>query len=889
MPGRQKRSLRDVVDLTGDYESQLPAKRHSPAQATSSTGLGGSSVYDSSPSGTQVSRHAISSSQPMSSSQTAAYENEVLDLTQDDDGPVREPYGTFDTKIVGIQYYRGEASPGEVVLCRREPENQYDRNAIRMDNVMYQQIGHLPRKIVEKVAPYVDSGDIVLEASLSGYKGAYDCPVKLAFYGPSNPRDRTRIENSLKADKLVKATELKHTKKEAEAQRTTMSLKAGGSTHGFGTKGFDEPEISLEDILKHSQSVDLSNGADAIKTFAMDEKYLSEMPRCEQPAALTATLLPYQLQENPVLPTKELGNIVQLWKQDSRGYYWNAATDYVNTSPPQLFSGGILADDMGLGKTLQIISLILTGGSGTTLIVAPVSVMSNWKQQIERHVKPECAPSVFIYHGDKKMTAKGLMEYDVVITSYGKLAREKDAKVPQVLLSSSVEWRRVVLDEGHIIRNAKTKVGLAACDIKARSRWVLTGTPIINSVKDLQSLIKFLHITGGIEQPEIYNTKVTRKLAAGDSSAEAVLQALMQDICLRRKKDMKFVDLKLPPKKEYLHHVTFHPEEKRRYDILLDEARGALAEYQTKVAEQKGKFQGVLERLLRLRQTCNHWTLCKNRINELMKLFEGQDVVPLDEKNTALLREALRLYVENQEDCAICYDIPTGPVITNCKHVFCRACITKAIQIQHKCPMCRNVLSEDCLLEPAAETDFDENFDITTQSSKTEAMMQIVRATLNNPGSKVVIFSQWTSFLNIVQNQLDSSGIKYSRVDGSMNTEKRDRAIRALDTDADTRILLASLAVCSVGLNLVSADTVILSDSWWAPAIEDQAIDRVHRLGQTRETTVWRLIVEGSVEERVLDIQKQKRQLVTKAFQEKEKKVKAAKETRMADIAKLLS
>lgn len=196
-----------------------------------------------------------------------------------------------------------------------------------------------------------------------------------------------------------------------------------------------------------------------------------------------------------------------------------------------------------------------------------------------------------------------------------------------------------------------------------------------------------------------------------------------------------------------------------------------------------------------------------------MKLFEGQDVVPLDEKNTALLREALRLYVENQEDCAICYDVPTGPVITNCKHVFCRACITKAIQIQHKCPMCRNVLSEDCILEPAPETDFDENFDISTQSSKTEAMMQIVRATLNNPGSKVVIFSQWTSFLNIVQNQLDSSGIKYSRVDGSMNTEKRDRAIRALDTDAETRILLASLAVCSVGLNLVSADTVILSDS----------------------------------------------------------------------------
>lgn len=182
--------------------------------------------------------------------------------------------------------------------------------------------------------------------------------------------------------------------------------------------------------------------------------------------------------ENPVLPTKEAGNLVQLWKQDNRGYYWNAATDFVSTSAPELFSGGILADDMGLGKTLQIISLILTGGPGTTLIVAPVSVMSNWRHQIERHVKPECAPSVFIYHGDKKMTAKELMKYDVVITSYGKLARERDSNVPQVLLAQNIQWRRVVLDEGHVIRNARTKVALAACALNAKSRWVLTGTPM---------------------------------------------------------------------------------------------------------------------------------------------------------------------------------------------------------------------------------------------------------------------------------------------------------------------------------------------------------------------------------------------------------------------------
>lgn len=205
--------------------------------------------------------------------------------------------------------------------------------------------------------------------------------------------------------------------------------------------------------------------------------------------------------------------------------------------------------------------------------------------------------------------------------------------------------------------------------------------------------------------------------------------------------------------------------------------------------------------------------LCKDRIDELMKTLEGQDVVPFNEENTKLLRQALRLYIENQEDCAICYEVPTGPVITNCKHVFCRACITRAVEIQHKCPLCRNELTQECFLEPAPETTFDEKFDTTTQSSKTQAAMQIIQATLSNPGSKIVIFSQWTSFLNIVQNELDSAKIQYCRVDGSMNADKRDRAIRALDTDPETRIMLASLAVCSVGLNLVSADTVILLDS----------------------------------------------------------------------------
>ena len=121
-----------------------------------------------------------------------------------------------------------------------------------------------------------------------------------------------------------------------------------------------------------------------------------------------------------------------------------------------------------------------------------------------------------------------------------------------------------------------------------------------------------------------------------------------------------------------------------------------------------------------------------------------------------------------------------------------------------------------------------------------------------------------------------------------MTATRRDAALSSLESDPQCTIMLASLAVCSVGLNLVAANQVILADSWWAPAIEDQAIDRVHRLGQKKKTTVFRLVMEGSIEERVLEIQGEKRKLMMAAFQETSGKRQGGKTARLADIEKLL-
>lgn len=263
----------------------------------------------------------------------------------------------------------------------------------------------------------------------------------------------------------------------------------------------------------------------------------------------------------------------------------------------------------------------------------------------------------------------------------------------------------------------------------------------------------------------------------------------------------------------------------------------------------------------------------------------------LNKENCKALQVLLQLCIDSRDECSICLEELNNPVITACKHIFCRECIERTIGLQHKCPMCRGQLADNqCLVEPAIEekTMEDEDIDIETKSSKTEALMSILTAGRRDPESKVVIFSQWTSFLNIIQHQLNEAGFKYTRIDGTMSAQVRDAAVTALESDPDTKILLASLSVCSVGLNLVAADTVILADSWWAPAIEDQAVDRVHRLGQTRPCKVWRLVMEDSIEERVLEIQVEKRKLVSKAFQEKAKGGKE-KTTRLGDIQKLLA
>ncbi|KAF2034663.1 hypothetical protein EK21DRAFT_85239 [Setomelanomma holmii] len=864
-------------------------------------------------------------------------------------------FGNMYSKIVGCRFYTGYATVGEMVIARREPHNQYDRNAIQVLNVQGAQIGHIPKTVAAKLAKYLDNRSLLVEAQITGEKGYYECPIKLKLYGTDEPVERENLISQMRADRLPVGHATDRKRKDAAAAKekeklakqaakdvkkkggtvvgvagqsyeNAMSDFAAGSSQGFG------PGPSLEDIVGGSERYNPRNVEQVVEEFGVKEQDLAAMPQATQPKALLTELYPFQLQglhwmlekESPKLPAAGTKDVVQLWQPHPRvaNAYTNLATNF-SVKDPALASGGILADDMGLGKTIQIISLIMADrelgreapdACHATLILAPVSVMSNWSTQMKKHIKPEHELRVMFWHGTRKqsITPKSIENYDVVISTYDSVSSEwysqKSTNLPRQSGIYSVKWRRIILDEGHSIRNPKAKRTIAVSNLMAQSRWALTGTPIINNLKDLYSLVRFLRLSGGLDRLDIFHGAIMRPVLQGDLQGNRALQLLMSGICLRRKKEMSFIDLRLPELSEYVHKIQLHSHEQEKYDALEAQAKGTLDIYRKNIGGQKGMdtYRHLLEVLLRMRQLCNHWRLVgEERLDSIMKQLEAEGMVDLTEENKAALQAMLQLLIDSQEDCPICLDNFKDPVITKCAHSFCTRCIERVIEGQKKCPMCRAELESlaTTTVKPAEETSAkvdplpptqDELADRASleknTSSKVEALLDILKATAQDTSNKTIVFSQWTSFLDLLQPQLQSHNLKFTRIDGSMTATQRDAALEALDNDDSVTIMLASLSVCSVGLNLVAANHVIMADSWWAPAIEDQAVDRVHRLGQKRETKVFRLVVEDSVEERVLGIQEEKRRLMGLAFAEKEagKRKKRAAGAGVQDLMRLL-
>lgn len=667
--------------------------------------------------------------------------------------------------------------------------------------------------------------------------------------------------------------------------------------------------------------------------------------------------------------------------------------------------GGILADEMGLGKTIEMLSLVHshrnvppsqnTGNltrlptSGvvpapyTTLVVAPTSLLAQWENEAVK-ASNDGSMKVLMYYGNEKaVNLRELCSTDnaaapnVVVTSYGVVLAEHRTQQAMSAGASwtpgnlfSVDFFRVILDEAHIIKNRRSKTARACYDINATHRWVLTGTPIVNRLEDLFSLVRFLKVEPW-NNFSFWKTFITTPFESKEFvRALSVVQTVLEPLVLRRTKTMKTPEgeplVPLPKRTVQIEEVDLIEQEREIYNHIFTRAKQTFNS-NVEAGTLLKSYSTIFAQLLRLRQTCCHPILTRNKAivadeedaaaaadqaNELKDDMDLQELIsrftattqnansnePQDPSMTFTAHALRQIQTESSGECPICSEEPMiDPAVTSCWHSACKKCLEDYIQhqtdkgVQPRCFSCRASLTAQDIFEvirhspnstpaePAEPTSSIDSNDLygssqpTTRislrrinplspSAHTSAKIHALLSHLSRvpSGTKSVVFSQFTSFLDLIAPQLSKAGISHVRLDGTMPQKARAEVLaqfsksdtftqeeldQAESTPTSTTpaprtpgmpnpptapnnnrggspsspsVLLISLRAGGVGLNLTAASNVFMMDPWWSFAIEAQAIDRVHRMGQLRDVNVIRFIVKDSIEGRMLKIQERK-------------------------------
>ena len=637
-----------------------------------------------------------------------------------------------------------------------------------------------------------------------------------------------------------------------------------------------------------------------------------------------------------------------LWRKRIRSNgntaWYNVITgDQSHTELPPVL-GGILADTMGLGKTLSILSLVcstlqeaaewadiapidtdvdstIAGVTAltnvkATLLVCPLSVISNWETQIATHVQPDTL-KVYVYHGpNRNSDPEFLSDFDVIISTYSTATADTSSRFKKKRQSPflSLKFFRIVLDEAHVIREQSTLMSQAICRVAATRRWALTGTPIQNRLDDLGALIKFLRVQP-FDNYGVFSNAFIRPFKGGDPQALPHLRLLVDTLTLRRLKDK----IDLPQRTETLVELEFSDDEQRLYTWFAKDASNRLQAMNSGKGAVQSKMLGkayhhILRIILCLRLISAHG---RELINEDdLKLIEGNSLsnaidVDADEKPALNSRQAYEMYSlfseTTTDTCGNCRQRLTLDETTDettddekdavfgtmlpCFHLICNDChasVEKKIRTTAKdgtseCPFCEEVISLSFFeLTLQGKEDAEEAREkarrdpkkakmmgrYTGPHTKTIALLEQLHQSRSEsqskpdePPIKSVIFSGWTTHLDLIQIALEEAKFKFVRIDGKMNLKQRRDSISTFDNDPETTVILISIMAGGLGLNLCVANRVYVMEPQHNPAAEEQAVDRVHRLGQKRDVVITRFIMKNSIEEYMLKKQEAKKDL----------------------------
>lgn len=553
----------------------------------------------------------------------------------------------------------------------------------------------------------------------------------------------------------------------------------------------------------------------------------------------------------------------------------------------------------------------LVRNSKATLLVSPLSTVANWEEQISAHVK-KGSLKYYVFHGGNRIQdVDELAEYDLIITTYSIVSSEiyGRGKKKDVSPLLQTNFFRIVLDEAHMIREQSTRQSQAICTLSSQRRWAVTGTPVQNRLDDLGALIKFLRVKpfsdrGGFSQ------FILSPFKSADPEILPKLRLLVDTITLRRLKDK----IDLPARHDTIVRLPFSDDESvlyewfardsdRKMKIIASESRKGLG----------GKtYVHILRAIMRLRLICAHGReLLSEQDLKMIEGFSLSNAIDLedDESDTPAINsrqayEMLMLFKETDADsCAQCART-IGPsdaenvvdheilgYMLPCFQIVCRDCMhdlqsSPEQRLAHDhftCPFCDQYLRTSFFeltqggIE-AAEEAKNKTRENPRQAkimgrysgphTKTKALLEDLKNSEiksqdlpKNKPVKSVVFSGWTAHLDLIQIALEDNRIKYVRLDGKMTRSKRTAALDAFREDPEITVFLISITAGGLGLNLTTASKVYVMEPQFNPAAEAQAVDRVHRLGQTRDVFITRFIMEHSFEEKMLELQRKKENL----------------------------
>jgi SWI/SNF-related matrix-associated actin-dependent regulator 1 of chromatin subfamily A len=480
---------------------------------------------------------------------------------------------------------------------------------------------------------------------------------------------------------------------------------------------------------------------------------------------------------------------------------------------------GILADDMGLGKTCQVIAFLShlkeSGVPGPHLIVVPGSTLENWAREFKHFAE---VIDFQIYYGgqnerfqmqDEILEKIGNGDIDVVLTTYDLCGRKEDNSFLR-----KCKPQMAIFDEGHMLRSSNTKRYQDLMKIKAKVRLLLTGTPLQNSLQELASILAFL-------MPDIFEAEGVRESVAvvfkhkakvNESDTHGTLlstqrinraRSMMTPFVLRRKKAQ--VLKHLPKKTCRVEYCELTPIQKKLYSeqlerqrkILLDRAGGLLPKETANV-------------MMRLRQAAIHPLLFRERFTDDI-LRKMSKVLPKED----IFRESVPEYI--YQDLEPYRDFEA-----------------------HKL----------CLQYPRTIGKFGLKNGEWMDSGKVQTLISLLR-TFKKNGDRALVFSQFTSVMDILEWALDAEDIGYCRIDGSTPITERQQLLDVFYADESIPVFMLSTKSGGAGINLACANKVVIFDSSFNPQDDIQAENRAHRVGQTREVEVVRLVTKGTVEEQI--------------------------------------